>query len=49
MCYAETIDHTAPSIVDDLTPSIYRAYVNVRTGVLCRDFTAETLLKVNKA
>ncbi len=41
VCYTETIYHTVPSLVDDLTPGIHKAYVNLRAGVLCRDFVAQ--------
>ena len=29
------------SLVDDLTTSIYKSYVNLREGVLCRDFAVQ--------
>ena len=38
--YTETTYHIAPSLVDDLTTSIQKAYGELRTGVLCRNFAA---------
>ena len=39
--YTETTYHTIPSLVSDLTTSIYNYYVNLREGVLCSDFAVQ--------
>ena len=39
--YTETTYHIAPSLVDDLTTSIQKAYDDLRAGVLCRNFAAQ--------
>ena len=39
--YTETTYHIVPSLVDGLTTSIQRAYGDLPSGVLCRNFAAQ--------